>query len=148
MQLSKNFDSIEFDCPCKKCVKDKLPDQKLVNLLQTLRDRIARPIHISSGGGIRCNDYNSLIGGYLNSPHVEGKAVDIYVKGFSYVKLAKLAKEVGFSRIGLYPFSYSKFIHVDTVLKNPSESWIRDKNGSYFYYNLLETALKNIKNYA
>ncbi len=145
MRLSKNFEKNEFDCPCQKCKKDMLPDPKLVTLLQILRDRIGKPIYISIGGGIRCSSYNDSVGGYRDSPHISGKAADIYIKGSSYIKLAKLAKEVGFNRIGLYPFSYSKFIHVDTVLKNPSESWIRDKNGSYFYYNLLETALKNIK---
>jgi hypothetical protein len=37
---------------------------------------------------------------------------------------------------------------VDIIPKNPSGSWVRDREGSYFYFNVLETALKSIKNYA
>jgi len=148
MQLSKNFLLSEFSCPCKVCEKDKLLDLKLITLLQVLRVRVGKPLHISSGGGIRCNRYNELIGGYVNSPHVEGKAADIYVKGMSYVKLAKLAKEVGFDRVGIYPFTYSKFIHVDIIPKNTSGSWVRDREGSYYYFNLLDNALKSVRDYA
>ena len=144
MKLSKNFEDKEFFCPCKNCKKDKLPDPRLLILLQELRDLIEKPIIITSG--IRCVSYNKKIGGYKKSPHLEGKAVDIFSKDFDYIKLARIARWIGFSRIGLYPFSNSKFIHVDIIEPYPNESWIRDKNGDYFYYKTFELAIKSIIN--
>ncbi|MCJ7790548.1 MAG: D-Ala-D-Ala carboxypeptidase family metallohydrolase [Candidatus Atribacteria bacterium] len=145
MKLSKNFEDKEFFCPCKNCKKDKFPDPKLLILLQELRDEIKKPIYITTGGGIRCKTYNKLIGGYVDSPHLKCKAADIRTDNFDYVKLAKIAKEVGFSRIGLYPFSNSKFIHVDIIEPYPNQSWVRDKNGRYFYYKTLELALRGLE---
>jgi uncharacterized protein YcbK (DUF882 family) len=147
MKLSKDFTDKEFRCPCKNknCDKDKLPDGKLVTLLQYLRDKISQPIYITKGGGIRCKFYNKLIGGYVDSPHLKGKAADIYCKNLDYIKLAQFAKAIGFLRIGLYPFSNSKFIHLDIIEPYPSESWIRDKYGDYYYYHTLEFALRDLK---
>ena len=135
--ISKNFKYSEFACPC--CGKDRPLDPKLIYLLQNLRDKLGKSIYISIGGGLRCKPYNKRIGGYPNSPHTLGKAVDISVKDMGIIDLAIVAKEIGFSRIGLYP--YSHFIHVDTV--NPyrgSASWVRDINGNYHYWKTLEKA--------
>jgi len=136
--VSKNFRRSEFRCPCG-CKKDRPIDPKLIYLLQALRDLINRPIYISKGGGIRCKKYNKRIGGYINSPHLYGKAVDIHVKNMDIVSLAKQAKEVGFSRIGLYPFNH--FIHVDIIRPYPSSSWIRDVQGRYIYFKSLDGAI-------
>jgi len=144
MKLSKNFEDKEFFCPCKNCKKDKLPDPRLLILLQELRDLIEKPIIITSG--IRCVSYNKKIGGYKKSPHLEGKAVDIFSKDFDYIKLARISRWIGFSRIGLYPFSNSKFIHVDIIEPYPNESWIKNWDGDYIYYKSLEEALKIAKN--
>ena len=136
--FAKNFLYSEIMCPCG-CEKDKPIDPKLTYLLQSLRNKIDRPIYISKGGGLRCRKYNRRIGGYIYSPHIDGKAVDIHVKGMDIIDLAIVAKSIGFPRIGLYP--YSHFIHVDTV--NPyrgSASWVRDVNGNYHYFKTLEQA--------
>jgi len=125
-------------CPCG-CEKVNPIDPKLTYLLQSLRNKLGRPIYISKGGGLRCKAYNRRIGGYKYSPHIDGKAVDIHVTSMNIIDLAIIAKSIGFSRIGLYP--YNHFIHIDTV--NPyrgSASWVRDKSRNYHYFKTLEQA--------
>ena len=136
--FAKNFKYSEIMCPCG-CEKNKPIDPKLTYLLQSLRNKIDIPIYISKGGGLRCKVYNKEIKGYKYSPHIDGKAVDIHVKNMDITVLAMLSKDIGFTRIGLYP--YNHFIHVDTV--NPyrgSASWVRDVNGNYHYFKTLEQA--------
>jgi len=136
--VTKNFLRTEFQCPCG-CGKVTPLDPKLIYLLQSLRDKIGKPIYISKGGGLRCKAYNRRIKGYKYSPHIKGKAVDISVRGMYIIDLAIIAKSIGFSRIGLYPFNH--FIHIDTV--NPyrgSASWVRDKESNYHYFKTLEQA--------
>ena len=135
---ARNFKYIEFACP--DCGKDRPIHPNLIYLLQNLRDLIKEPIYISIGGGIRCKKYNKKIRGYIDSPHLQGKAVDIHAKRTDIIYLAKQAKEVGFNRVGLYPFSH--FIHVDVIKPYPSASWIRDIQGRYKYFKTLEEALK------
>jgi len=138
--FAKSFKYSEIMCSCG-CKNDKPIDPKLIYLLQSLRDKIGKPIYITSG--IRCKKYNKKIGGYINSPHCLGKAVDIHAKNIDIIDLAIVAKNVGFPRIGLYP--YNHFIHIDTV--NPykgSASWIRFLAGNYVYFKTLEEAIKRI----
>jgi len=139
--ITKNFKYSEFACPCG-CGKDRPLDPKLIYLLQSLRDKIDKSIYISIGGGIRCKKYNKRIGGYLDSPHLYGRAVDIHAKNIDIVSLAKQAKDIGFTRIGLYPFNH--FIHVDVVRPDPSASWVRFLAGNYIYFKTLEEAIKRI----
>jgi len=140
--FAKNFRFSEIMCPCG-CEKIKPIDPRLSFLLQSLREKINRPIYISKGGGLRCKKYNRKIGGYRYSPHIEGRAVDIHAKNMGIISLAKQAKDVGFTRIGLYPSNY--FIHVDTLKPRPSASWVRSKTGKYVYFKELEEAIKFIK---
>lgn len=134
--FAKNFRFSEIACPC--CGKVNPIDPKLTFLLQSLRNKIDKPIYISKGGGLRCKEYNCKIGGYKYSPHIDGKAVDIHVKNMNIINLAIVAKNIGFSRIGFYP--YSHFIHVDTVRPYRSSAWVRDVNGNYHYFKTLEQA--------
>lgn len=136
--FSKNFRYAEIKCPCG-CGKVKPIDPHLSFLLQSLREKINKPIYISKGGGLRCRPYNRRIGGYIYSPHCLGKAVDIHAKNMDIIKLAKEAKDIGFKRIGLYP--YNGFIHIDTVRPYRSSAWVRDKNGNYHYWKTLEQAI-------
>lgn len=129
-------------CSCG-CGKIKPIDPRLSFLLQSLREKIKRPIYISKGGGIRCKKYNRKIGGYRNSPHLFGRACDIHAKNMDLIQLAKEAKDIGFTRIGIY--KYNGFIHIDTYAPRPSASWIRSKTGKYVYFKELEEAIKFIK---
>jgi uncharacterized protein YcbK (DUF882 family) len=141
MKLSKNFEDKEFVCPC--CGKSDV-SFALVRKLQELRDEISQPIYITSG--FRCEKYNKKIGGYIDSPHIKGLAADIYCKNYDYKHLARSAKVVGFSRIGLYPNSYDKFIHVDIIPVYLSASWCRDKKGQYHYFKTLEETIDFVNN--
>lgn len=139
--VSKNFKYSEFRCPCG-CGIDRPIDSHYIYLLQSLRDYIHQPIYIPEGGGIRCLAYNKSIGGYWNSAHLFHKAGDIYSLGITIFQLAKFAKEVGFSRIGLYPDD--GHVHTDTFKPFPSEAWVRDKNGLYRYFKKFEDAISYV----
>ena len=141
-QMSPNFHYKEIGCPCGCDSKQKV-NRKLLDNLERLRFLINKPIYITKGGGIRCYTYNDRIGGYSESPHLKGKAVDIYTKPntlYNLIDLAIKADKVGFTRIGLYPFSH--FIHVDVIPPQPSNSWVRDASGKYFYFTSLNTAIE------
>ncbi len=134
--FAKNFKYSEIMCPCG-CKKIKPIDPHLSFLLQSLREKIKLPIYISSG--LRCKKYNRKIGGYKYSPHIDGRAVDIHVKNMDITVLAMLSKDIGFTRIGLYPSNH--FVHVDVLKPRPSASWVRDKNRNYHYFKTLEDAI-------
>lgn len=51
----------------------------VVEILQPLRNRINKPILVTSG--YRCNSLNQIVGGVSNSQHLTGNAVDIVVNG-------------------------------------------------------------------
>ena len=136
--VAKNFKRKEFRCPCG-CGKDRPIDSRLLYLLQSLRNKIDLPIYISRGGGLRCKSYNKRIGGYIYSAHCLGRAVDIHVKNMDITVLAMLSKDMGFTRIGLYP--YNHFVHIDTVRPYRNASWVRDINGKYIYFKTLEEAI-------
>lgn len=107
VQLSKNFKSTEFDCKCGKC-KDTLIDDKLITLLQKLRNKVEKPIIINSG--FRCAAHNKAVGGATTSQHTIGKAADIRVSGIDPEKIANYCETIGFDGIG----RYKTFTHVDT----------------------------------
>ena len=133
--ISKHFRSSEFACP--DCGKDRPIDSKLIYLLQSLRDKLNKPIYISRGGGIRCKKYNKQIGGYVDSPHLYGKATDCKAKNISLIDFAREARGIGFPRVGLY----RTFIHLDIIEPYPSASWVRDIQGKYHYFKTLEDAI-------
>ena len=140
--ISKNFRFSEFACPC--CGKIKPIDSRLIFLLQSLRNKIDKPIYISKGGGLRCKKYNRKINGYKYSPHLLGKAVDIHTKKMGIIDLAIAAKNISFSRIGLYP--YNHFVHIDVVRPYRSASWVREDG--YHYFKTLEQAIKFINRWS
>ena len=88
------FTRSEFRCPCGKCGGfPKEPEEKLMRILDDIREHFGVPITIvplppnnphAGGSGVRCQAYNdSLSGSVPNSRHVQGKAADIIVRGFS-----------------------------------------------------------------
>lgn len=111
IQISKNFKLSEFQCKDgSQLVK---LDSKLLNLIQTLRDKIGKPIIITSG--YRTVAYNTKVGGIKNSLHTQGKAADITKRnlGMTDAALIKLCQEIGFGGVIIY----DTFIHVDTGKK-------------------------------
>lgn len=105
IQLTANFNLREF--ACRHCGMVRL-DPALVDKLQQLRDRVGRPIIITSG--YRCEAHNRAVGGAANSQHLLGKAADIQVEGMGPAALAAHAEVIGFGGIGIY----GNFVHVDT----------------------------------
>lgn len=121
-QITRNFSEYEFRCRCKEkgyddplsyCGGISIYHHSLVAKLQSLRDKIGRPVIVTSG--YRCPAYNRRpmnkggVGGSPQSLHMFGKAADIYVEGWDPVEVASLAEEIGFTGIGLY----NTFVHVD-----------------------------------
>lgn len=121
--LSQNFDSSEFACFCK--CGYATPSYKLIDKLQSLRDKWGHPIGIRSG--CRCPDHNSSkeVGGARNSYHLNGMGADI-----TPITLILIAKENGqgtgqvmrefhalckdvFDGNGVIFYPVKKFVHVD-----------------------------------
>lgn len=108
VKLSENFRLSEFQCKGKGCCSATLLDDRLVELLQKLRDRLGTAINVNSG--YRCRKHNSDVGGVSASNHVKGKAADIIVPGVEPAEVAKAAESVGFKGIILY--TKKSFVHV------------------------------------
>jgi uncharacterized protein YcbK (DUF882 family) len=119
MYLSENFTFEEFERSeiaekyniDNKITKDFIRNniKELVsNVLQPLRDKIDKPITISSG--YRCLQVNKKAGGVPTSQHVMGQAADIMINGMTSYEIASMIIEMGlpFDQIGLY----DNFVHV------------------------------------
>lgn len=95
MQITKNFNSTEFDC------KDgtPVPVQFLGNLkelaenLQVLRDFIKEPVLIT-GSGYRTPSHNKKVGGAKESQHLTASGADINAKNYTPKDLAKVIEKL------------------------------------------------------
>ena len=87
-KLTKNFSLQEFN---SKCGRD-IPNEILPNIielaknLQVLRDKVNKPISITSG--YRSPEHNAKVKGAKNSQHIKGTAADIKVKGMTPKEVA------------------------------------------------------------
>ena len=104
-QLTKNFNSSEFECPCSRCTVIKV-DMSHIRKLQKLRDDLGVPIRITSG--YRCPAHNQEIGGANNSQHKHGMATDIKVAGMDPSEVADACEH--FNGLG----RYDSFTHIDS----------------------------------
>ena len=103
----KHFNYSEFDSPDVQG-SGQLMDKTLLEMLDDVRDKFDKPIHITSG--YRTEQHNEAIGGTENSSHLKGLAVDISCKNSKdRFDLINCLLDVGFSRIGVA----STFIHAD-----------------------------------
>lgn len=90
VQLTKNFNSNEFQCKGKGHKHDTKIDTELVKKLQDFMNINGYTKAVISSG-YRCPEHNKAVGGASGSNHCKGKAVDIcFYKGDKKV----LAKEV------------------------------------------------------
>ncbi len=104
--LSDNFQVKEF--ACRDGSDEVLIDDKLVDILQQIRDHFGAPLTITSG--YRTSEHNAKVGGASRSYHLYGMAADIKVKGHTPSEVAAYAESIGVKGIGLY----SSWVHVDT----------------------------------
>jgi uncharacterized protein YcbK (DUF882 family) len=115
-QITKNFRSSEFSCPC--CGAAAIHPE-LVYELQRLRNIVGAPIYVTSG--YRCVRHNAVVGGVPDSYHLQGLAADIWCEKFSPPQLMMIAEQVtGFNEGGIG--EYPSHIHVD-VRENGPARW-------------------------
>lgn len=112
-KLSENFKVSEFLCHGSGCCTQGKVDEKLVEILQSIRDHFGKPVHITSA--YRCAAWNRKVGGVSRSYHLSGQAADIKVDDTAPAEVAKYAESIGVLGIGLYETdSDGHFVHVDT----------------------------------
>ena len=108
VQLSKNFNSNEFDCKCNcSTCKQTLIDMDHVANMQTLRDRVGKAI--TQNCAYRCPEHNAEVGGVSNSQHPQGFSSDITIAGMTPNEVADVSEPI-FNGIG----RYDTFTHVDS----------------------------------
>lgn len=109
--LTKHFKRSEFRCKCGKYCNGYPvePSEKLLQLLEQIREHFDAPVTISSG--VRCSQHNINVGGASKSQHMYGTAADIKVKGKTPREVAAYAETLlpNSGGIGLY----STWTHVD-----------------------------------
>lgn len=116
MKITTNFSLEEFES------KDgtEMPLEVLENItvlcenLQVLREKIDRPITVTSG--YRSPSHNKKIGGAKNSFHVRGMAADIKAEGLTPKELIKVIEELIEEGL-MVPGGigkYSSWVHYDT----------------------------------
>ncbi len=106
-QVSPHFKVKEF--ACKDGSNIILISDKLVAVLEQIREHFGKPVIITSG--YRTPDWNKEVGGVVNSEHLFGTAADIRVEGVEPKEVAKYAES-------LMPYSggigyYRNFTHID-----------------------------------
>lgn len=116
-EITKNFSLEEFfesKTAKNKGINNETEHPSVINnikemcfqVLQPLRDKVGKPIHINSG--YRCKALNELIGGSATSQHRLGQAVDIVVEDLSPFEVAKIVLELS--------LPYDQMILYDTFL--------------------------------
>ena len=123
MRITKNFTLQEFNSKCGRAI----PNNLLVNIvelaknLQVLRDAVNKPISITSG--YRSPEHNAKIKGAKNSQHVQGKAVDIKIKGLTPKEVALIIEgliesgKIKQGGVGVY----ATWVHYD--IRNKKIRW-------------------------
>lgn len=106
-QLSKNFNSEEFDSPDMPFSGTQM-NMTFINKLQKISDLLGYPLFISSG--FRTQAHNKKVGGVFNSSHCRGLAADIKCKdNVKRLEIIDAALKSGIYRIGIS----KTFIHLD-----------------------------------
>lgn len=111
--LATNFRAREFDCHGSGCCTQTLIDEKLVSILQNIRDHFQKPVIVTA---YRCPTYNAKVANAASrSYHMYGQAADIHIDGVAPAEIAKYAESIGVLGIGLYETDKDGyFVHVDT----------------------------------
>jgi hypothetical protein len=138
MNLSQNFtlqELVESPTATRQNIKEQFtPSDAVVSNLKKLSINVLEPIHEKLGevrvsSGYRCKRLNKLIGGAINSQHVEGKAVDFTIKGLTVQQLFDqiISLNIVFDQIIL---EFDRWIHISYSSKNRIEKLKAIKNSS------------------
>ncbi len=103
----------------------------IVEFLQPLRDKLNKPIIITSG--YRCDKLNSLVGGVSNSAHKKGMAVDIHVPNMAVKQLFDFIVNSGLKWTQLIEehSKNSTWIHIEYNRNNLKCEKLKFINGKY-----------------
>ncbi|HEV8034393.1 YcbK family protein [Yoonia sp.] len=93
-----------------------LIDTDAMDRLQALRDRLGKPVIITSA--YRSPEHNKRVGGAKSSKHMDGIAFDVRMDNHDPHAFEAAARAVGFTGFGYY--IKSGFMHIDT---GPERSW-------------------------
>ena len=141
MNLSKNFtlEELYASSVAKQHKIQNVPDKQTIanlgclvqNLLQPLRDKLRRPIMVTSG--YRCPELNKLVGGAKNSQHVLGQAVDIVVSGMTPRTLAEFVTRSGltFDQMIVEEVGNTSWLHLSYIRKFNRKERLLYRGGKY-----------------
>ena len=103
----------------------------IVEFLQPLRDKLNKPIIITSG--YRCDKLNSLVGGVSNSAHKKGLAVDIHVPNMTVKQLFDFIVNSGLKWTQLIEehSKNSTWVHIEYNRNNLKCEKLKFMNGKY-----------------
>ena len=103
----------------------------IVHFLQPLRDKLQKPIIITSG--YRCIKLNTLVGGVLNSGHTKGFCADIYVPNMNVEQLFNFiaTSNLKWTQLIEEHSRGSKWVHVDFNIKNLKCEKLKYIDGKY-----------------
>lgn len=108
VKITNHFRVKEFAC------KDNTPivfvDEYLAIILDIARDKIGKPITITSG--YRTVSHNAKVGGAKYSYHTRGMAADIRADGIKPKELAKVLDKIVPNSCGI--IVYDNWVHFDT----------------------------------
>ena len=106
------FDRDEFACRCG-CGRNEIQN-RLVDLLDGLRDRVGFPLLVTSG--YRCPAENNRISTTgLMGPHTTGLAADLGVSRHRAHDVLRVAFPLGFTGIGVKQKGGGRFVHLDLL---------------------------------
>lgn len=110
----RHFRRTEFKCRCGNVYCNGYPvemKETVVVVADRVREHFNRTATVSSG--LRCKQHNANVGGVYNSRHLEGKAIDFCISGFSSDMVLSYVQQQPEVR-----YSYAidgNFVHMDIL---------------------------------
>jgi len=119
VRVSKNFTMSEWYSRSPDAPASHEIDDRLILVLQSIRDYYDKPVRITST--FRTRQHNKDVGGVWDSMHTKGIAVDFYIKDHdsfenfrdslkSFGQWYTNLRDMGIAGIGIY----NTFVHIDT----------------------------------
>ena len=120
--MTPHFSNDELKCRCGCGEADMNP--AFMSRLERVRIAYGKPMALSSA--YRCQQHNFEVGGSKLSPHMEGRAVDVLVRGGDALELLDAAIYCGMTGFGIKQKGKGRFIHIDDAdaLPERPRKWI------------------------